>query len=85
MALSVRCIAALWPAPHQTSLLALQLGFLCLVGALVHIGVQILLWASLGQGSGPERHALEWTRSVLMSARIPVLGGNKARTAFLKS
>jgi O-antigen/teichoic acid export membrane protein len=89
MALGVRMIAEIWPAPDSPAYLVLQLATLCLAGAVIQIGLQVLLWLVFGRNAGPERHALDWLkltvcnlkgwRTVTGSKRTPVPSNSGAR------
>ena len=74
MAASVGLLRELWPAPDAPSLLALQLGSFCLIGAVIHIATQTSLWVSFGGKEAPERLAIDWFRSgfsnLIVSLRI---------------
>lgn len=48
----------LWPAEHALALLALQLLAFAALGALLHIGVLLLLWQLSGSPAGAEARAL---------------------------
>jgi lipopolysaccharide exporter len=66
MALTVLYLSWLWPQPGALPFLVWRLGVLCVVGAVVHIGLQLSFWLALGQATGPERYAVEWLRSILI-------------------
>jgi lipopolysaccharide exporter len=53
----VTCVAAaqlIWPREQALPAMMLQWAILCGLGAVVHIGMQLLLWQVAGRPSGPE-------------------------------
>lgn len=66
-----------WPTEPDVGRVAVQMLVFIVLGASVHIGVQLLLWWASGLPDGPESRALEFARGALRRLKLP-------RPAFLR-